>query len=71
MFPKQAVGAVVGFGSSAGSAGGVLFAAMIGRILQVTGSYAVLFVIAASAYLLGLLVLTRLAPGLQRAELTQ
>jgi MFS transporter, ACS family, hexuronate transporter len=71
MFPKRAVGAVVGLGSSAGSAGGVLFAAMIGRILQVTGSYAVLFVIAASAYLLGLLILTRLAPGLKRADLAQ
>jgi ACS family hexuronate transporter-like MFS transporter len=71
MFPKRAVGAVVGLGSSAGSAGGVLFAAMIGRILQVTGSYAVLFVIAASAYLLGLLLLTRLAPGLKRVELAQ
>jgi MFS transporter, ACS family, hexuronate transporter len=69
MFPKQAVGAVVGLGSSAGSAGGVLFAAAIGRILEVTGSYAVLFVIAASAYLLGLFLLTRLAPGLRRAEL--
>jgi hypothetical protein len=37
----------------------------------VTGSYAVLFVIAASAYLLGLFLMTRLAPGLQRAELAQ
>ncbi|HEX6771974.1 MAG TPA: MFS transporter [Acidobacteriaceae bacterium] len=71
MFPKQAVGAVVGLGSSAGSAGGVLFAALIGRILQGTGSYAVLFVIAASAYLLGLFLMTRLAPGLQRAQLAQ
>jgi MFS transporter, ACS family, aldohexuronate transporter len=69
MFPKQAVGAVVGFGSAAGSVGGVLFAAAIGRILQVTGSYALLFVIAASAYLVGLLILTRLAPGLRREAL--
>lgn len=69
MFPKRAVGAVVGFGSAAGSAGGVLFAAAIGRILQVTGSYASLFIIAASAYLLGLLLLTRLAPGLRRAAM--
>lgn len=69
MFPKRAVGAVVGIGSAAGSAGGVLFAAMIGRILQATGSYAVLFAIAASAYLVGLLILTRLAPGLRPAVL--
>lgn len=69
MFPKRTVGAVVGLGSAAGSGGGVLFAAMIGRILQVTGSYAILFAIAASSYLLGLLLLTRLAPGLRRAEI--
>ncbi|MCU1313384.1 MAG: Hexuronate transporter [Acidobacteriaceae bacterium] len=69
MFPKRTVGAVVGLGSAAGSAGGVLFAATIGRILQVTGSYAILFAIAASSYLLGLLFLTRLAPGLRRAEI--
>ncbi len=69
MFPKRAVGTVVGIGSAAGSIGGVLFAAATGRILQVTGSYATLFVIAASAYLTGLLILTRLAPGLRRAEL--
>jgi len=69
MFPKHAVGAVVGFGSAAGAVSGALFAAAIGRILQVTGSYATLFVIAASAYLIGLLILTQLAPGLRRAEL--
>ena len=69
MFPKHAVGAVVGFGSAAGSVGGVLFAAEIGHILQVTKSYSALFVIAASAYLLGLLIMTRLAPGLRRAQM--
>jgi ACS family hexuronate transporter-like MFS transporter len=69
MFPKRTVGAVVGLGSAAGSGGGVLFAAMIGRILQVTGSYAILFAIAESSYLLGLLLLTLLAPGLQRADI--
>lgn len=69
MFPKQAVGAVVGLGSAAGSAGGVLFAALTGRILQATGSYAVLFIAGASAYLLGLFIMTSLAPGLRRAEL--
>lgn len=71
MFPKRAVGAVVGLGSSAGSVGGVLFATLTGRILEVTGSYAVLFVISASAYLLGLLLMTRLAPGLRPAALPE
>jgi ACS family hexuronate transporter-like MFS transporter len=69
MFPRRAVGSVVGLGSAAGSAGGILFAAMTGRILEQTGGYGVLFIVAGSAYLLGLLLLTRLAPGLRPAQL--
>jgi ACS family hexuronate transporter-like MFS transporter len=69
MFPQRAVGVVVGIGGMAGSVGGVLFASQTGRVLQVTGSYNVLFIAAGSAYLLGLLVLTRLAPRLRPAEI--
>ena len=38
-----------------------------GYILQLTHSYATLFAIAASAYLVALLILVTLAPGLRRA----
>ncbi|RRA49427.1 MFS transporter [Acidipila sp. EB88] len=68
MFPSTAVGAVVGIGGMAGSLGGVLFSVGAGRLLQVTHSYSVLFGISASVYLLALLVLRLVAPGLRKAE---
>jgi ACS family hexuronate transporter-like MFS transporter len=69
MFPRSAVGAVVGFGGMAGSAGGALFAFFAGHILGLTHSYTILFAIAASAYLVALTILVILAPGLKPVEL--
>jgi ACS family hexuronate transporter-like MFS transporter len=69
MFPRSAVGAVVGIGGMAGSVGSALFAFFAGHILQLTHSYAVLFGIASSAYLLALVVMYLLAPGLKKVEL--
>jgi ACS family hexuronate transporter-like MFS transporter len=66
MFPRSAVGSVVGIGSMAGSVGGALLAFYTGHVLQRTHSYSSLFVLAASAYLLALLFLTLLAPRLKQ-----
>src|ERR1700719_3185368 len=68
MFPGSAVGAVVGIGGMAGSMGSALFAFFAGHILQLTHSYAVLFGIASSAYLLALVVMYLLAHGLRKVE---
>jgi ACS family hexuronate transporter-like MFS transporter len=68
MFPSSAVGAVVGIGGMAGSVGGVLLSISAGKLLQVTHSYAVLFGISASVYLIAVLVLRVLAPGLKKVE---
>jgi ACS family hexuronate transporter-like MFS transporter len=69
MFPRNAVGSVTGIGGMAGSAGGSLFAVFIGYVLQLTHSnYAILFIIAASAYLTALAILCLLAPGLKKVE---
>jgi len=68
MFPRSAVGAVVGIGGMAGSVGSALFAFFAGHILQLTHSYAVLFGIASSAYLLALMLMYLLAPGLKKVE---
>jgi len=38
--------------------------------LQLTHSYSSLFAIAASAYLLALIILTLMAPGLKKVELS-
>jgi ACS family hexuronate transporter-like MFS transporter len=68
MFPRSAVGAVVGIGGMAGSVGSALFAFFAGHILQLTHSYGILFGVASTAYLLALIILYLLAPGLKKVE---
>jgi ACS family hexuronate transporter-like MFS transporter len=68
MFPRSSVGAVVGVGGMAGSVGAVLFSLITGWVLQSYHSYTPLFSIAAASYLLGLLFLRIIAPGLQRVD---
>jgi MFS transporter, ACS family, hexuronate transporter len=54
MFPKRAVGSVVGLGGLAGSVGGMIFMTLSGYLVQTTGSYMVHFIICGSAYLIAL-----------------
>jgi ACS family hexuronate transporter-like MFS transporter len=70
MFPRSAVGSVVGIGGMAGAASGALVMNCTGYIKQFTHSYASLFAIAASAYLTAFLIIVLLAPGLKKVELT-
>jgi MFS transporter, ACS family, hexuronate transporter len=65
MFPKQAVGSVVGIGGMGGAVGGMFVASAVGYILQWTGSYVVPFAMAAGAYLVALAVIHTLAPRLE------
>jgi ACS family hexuronate transporter-like MFS transporter len=69
MFPKRAVGSVVGLGGMAGSVGGMVFSMSAGFILEVTGSYMTLFIIGGSAYLLALGIMHLLVPRLEPAPL--
>jgi ACS family hexuronate transporter-like MFS transporter len=69
MFPKQAVGSVVGIGGMLGAVGGMIIAPLVGYILQTTGSYVPIFIIAASAYLVALLIIHLLAPRLEPAAI--
>jgi ACS family hexuronate transporter-like MFS transporter len=70
LFPLSSVGSAIGIAGTAGAVGGILIAQVAGRVLQVTGSYQVLFGYAACAYLaaLGLIhvLLPRLAPAGER-----
>jgi len=54
MFPKRAVGSVVGLGGLAGSVGGMIFMTLSGYLVETTGSYIVHFIICGSAYLIAL-----------------
>jgi ACS family hexuronate transporter-like MFS transporter len=69
MFPKQAVGSVVGIGGMAGAVGGMLISRVVGEILQRTGSYVPIFIIAGSAYLIALAVIHFFSPRLEPAKL--
>ena len=68
MFPRSAVGSVVGIGGMAGAIGGMLIARLVGEILERTGSYVPIFIIAGSAYLVALLIIQLLAPRLEPAK---
>jgi ACS family hexuronate transporter-like MFS transporter len=70
MFPQHAVGSVVGIGGFGGAVSGMLIATFTGFLLQFTGSYVPLFVMAGSAYLLALLVIHLLVPRLEPADVT-
>ncbi len=62
MFPRAAVGSVVGIGSMAGAIGAIFAAKAVGYILQWTGSYRLIFLIAASAYVSAFAIVQSLAP---------
>lgn len=71
MFPRRAVGSVVGIGGMAGAVGGIVLSKTIGIILERTGSYVPIVRIAAAAYLLALLVIHILVPRMQPARLPE
>jgi ACS family hexuronate transporter-like MFS transporter len=68
-FPRPAVGSVVGLGGMAGAVGGMLIAKLTGYLLQATGSYVPVFLIAAFTYLTALAVIHLLVPRLEPARL--
>jgi ACS family hexuronate transporter-like MFS transporter len=70
MFPRRAVGSVVGIGGFAGAMGGLLMNLGAGRLKDFTGNYIAMFAIAGSAYLIALLVIHWLVPKLEPIDLT-
>ena len=63
MFPRRAVGSVVGLRRHGrGAVGGMLIAIVVGEILQRTGSYVPIFFMAGFTYLAALVVIHLLAP---------
>lgn len=69
MFPRSAVASVVGFATLLGAFSGMFISKAVGYILQSTGSYIPVFVLAGSAYLVALAFVQGLAPRLERAEI--
>src|SRR5205823_8160644 len=51
MFPRAAVGSVVGIGGTLGAIGGVLVQKITGWVVTATHSYLIMFIVAGTAYL--------------------
>jgi ACS family hexuronate transporter-like MFS transporter len=68
VFPRRAVGTLVGIGGAAGAIGGMLLAQYAGWVLDRLGSFEPLFAYAGCAYLLALLVIHLLSPRLAPAR---
>jgi MFS transporter, ACS family, aldohexuronate transporter len=69
MFPRAAVGSVVGIGGTAGAAASVAVQISTGYIVQLTHSYLPLFIVSGLAYLAALAIIHWLSPNLTAAEL--
>lgn len=70
MFPRQAVGSVVGIGGFFGALGGVAFQRITGLVLQHNGdNYTPIFVVCGLAYVTALAIVQLLAPRLERAQM--
>jgi ACS family hexuronate transporter-like MFS transporter len=66
MFPRSAVGSVVGIGAFAGAMGGVFFQRGVGRLLDANGgNYAPIFVVCGSAYVVAWMLIQLLSPRLE------
>lgn len=70
MFPRRAIGTVIGFAGFAGGVGGILVAEFAGRVLQADPRfYLPMFIVAGVAYLAALGVIQLLSPKLEPAEI--
>ena len=66
MFPRSAVGSVVGIGAFTGAIVGVLFQRGIGRVLDANGgNYTPIFMVCGSAYLVAWILIQLLSPKLE------
>ncbi|MCR5880927.1 MFS transporter [Phenylobacterium sp. J367] len=68
VFPRAAVGSVIGIGGMVGGIGGMAMSKYAGWVLEKIGSYTPIFVVAASAYLLALAVVHILSPKMAPAK---
>lgn len=70
MFPKKAVGSVVGLGGFMGGIGGMIMAKSTGLVLDATGGdYTIIFAICTMVYFIAVAVIHVLSPRLDRASI--
>jgi MFS transporter, ACS family, hexuronate transporter len=70
IFPKRAVGSVVGIGGAAGGIGGFFIANIVGWILNNNpNNYLPIFIVAGSIYLMALLIMHLLVPKIEQVQI--
>ncbi len=76
MFPKKAVGSIVGMGGMAGAIGGILIARIAGVLLDhfknlghIETGYYIMFIIAGMAYIIAWLIIHILAPQMKKVDI--
>jgi ACS family hexuronate transporter-like MFS transporter len=69
VFPRQAVGSVVGIGGTAGAIGGMLMAKYAGWVLDSIGNYTPIFMVAGAVYFLALAAIHVLSPRMRAVTL--
>jgi ACS family hexuronate transporter-like MFS transporter len=69
MFPRRVIGSVSGFAGMISSVGGVALLFLTGKVVSLTGSYLLIFIMASVAYLLALVVVQLLVPKLEPANI--
>ena len=69
IYPKNAVGSVSGLAGFAGAIGGIIFAPLVGIVLDATGSYYFVFAYASLSYLLVWLILKIFIPKITPIQL--
>jgi ACS family hexuronate transporter-like MFS transporter len=57
IYPKKAVGSMMGLSGFAAAVGGALSASFVGLLLESTGSYFIIFLVASSVYMLNWAIL--------------
>ncbi len=69
MFPRRAIGSIIGFAGMAGAVGGMLIAKVTAWLLEFTNSYVPVFIVAGVTYLLALGIVQLLVPRLEPAKI--
>lgn len=69
VFPRAAVGSVVGIGGMVGALGGMAMAKYAGYVLDQIGNYTPIFIVAGSAYLIALFVVHLLTPKMEPVKI--
>lgn len=69
VYPKKAVATMVGLSGFTGAIGGALAASFVGLVLDISGSYTLIFLIASSMYLLAWAILKIMIPQIKTIDL--